>query len=311
MRKIYNTDWFKNRIKETHPNDCNDYVLKSEYVNNHTPVTFYHKKCKKYITITPLSFMSGKGCRECGLKRGAHKQMATKEDIAKTIPAYIHIVGPYKGMLYPCKVHCDKCGNTYMVRIHDLKRRQRCAYCTGRKRESTETFSKEVQCLTNGEYSLIGEYTKANDYVKIKHLKCGTIYEVTPHNFKKGKRCPVCRKSIGESIIKNILEDNMIDYESPKKFNDLYIEALLHYDFYLPKYNILIEYQGEQHYFPVEHFGGIKKFEKQKEHDELKRKYALDNNYMLLEIPYKVKTYKSIRNYIDTAIKQNIGKPRV
>jgi hypothetical protein len=28
-------------------------------------------------------------------------------------------------------------------------------------------------------------------------------------------------------------------------------------DIYFPKYNIAIEYNGEQHYIPIEHFGGI------------------------------------------------------
>jgi len=61
----------------------------------------------------------------------------------------------------------------------------------------------------------------------------------------------------------------------------------LSYDFYLPKYNFLIEYQGEQHEKYIPWFHKSKKdFEKQQEHDKRKREYAKNNNINLLEIWY-------------------------
>ena len=56
--------------------------------------------------------------------------------------------------------------------------------------------------------------------------------------------------------------------------------------FYLPKYNMLIEYQGKQHECAVEFFGGEEKFKIQQEHDKRKREYAKLNNFILLEIWY-------------------------
>ena len=37
----------------------------------------------------------------------------------------------------------------------------------------------------------------------------------------------------------------------------------MYIDFYLPDYNIFIEYNGEQHYVPIEHFGGELQFSEQ------------------------------------------------
>ena len=76
------------------------------------------------------------------------------------------------------------------------------------------------------------------------------------------------------------------DYQ--KKFNNLFgiNNGLLSYDFFLPKYNLLIEYQGEQHDRPIKYFGGEEQFKIQKEHDNRKRKYAMKNNMQLLEIWY-------------------------
>lgn len=54
----------------------------------------------------------------------------------------------------------------------------------------------------------------------------------------------------------------------------------------MEKQNLLIEFQGIQHYEPVEIFGGEKQFKIQQEHDKRKREYAINNNIKLLEIPY-------------------------
>lgn len=54
----------------------------------------------------------------------------------------------------------------------------------------------------------------------------------------------------------------------------------------MPDYNIAVEYQGKQHYEPVGYFGGENHFNMQKKHDDIKRKYCIDNGIYLLEIPY-------------------------
>lgn len=56
--------------------------------------------------------------------------------------------------------------------------------------------------------------------------------------------------------------------------------------FFLPKLNILVEYQGEQHESPIDIFGGDEQFKIQQEHDFRKREYAKSNNIQLVEIWY-------------------------
>ena len=98
---------------------------------------------------------------------------------------------------------------------------------------------------------------------------------------------------MGERSIKHYLDDNNIQYDKPKRFNGLVGVGgkLLSYDFYLPDYNLLIEYQGIQHEKPRD-FGGLseseayKNFLKQQEHDMRKRVFAENNGYSLLEIWY-------------------------
>lgn len=97
-----------------------------------------------------------------------------------------------------------------------------------------------------------------------------------------------CIKSCGETHIKEYLSKNKIKYESQKTFSDLYgtQNGKLSYDFYLPEYNLLIEYQGKQHEKPIDYFGGKEQLLRQQEHDRRKSEYAEKNGYNLLEIWY-------------------------
>lgn len=54
----------------------------------------------------------------------------------------------------------------------------------------------------------------------------------------------------------------------------------------MPELKILIEYDGIQHYFPIEFFGGEKSLKETQKRDEEKNQYALENNYKLFRIPY-------------------------
>ena len=59
-----------------------------------------------------------------------------------------------------------------------------------------------------------------------------------------------------------------------------------HLDIYIPSLSIAIEYQGKQHYEPIEYFGGAESFEYRVELDSQKRMLCADNNITLIELPY-------------------------
>jgi len=117
-------------------------------------------------------------------------------------------------------------------------------------------------------------------------------------------RCPECQYSRGEERICNYFIHNKIDYISQKEFDGLLgiNNGLLSYDFYLPQYNLLIEYQGEQHEKYIPGFYKSKKdFKRQLEHDRRKKEYAKNNNINLLEIWYW--DYDNIENILIKELK--------
>lgn len=132
----------------------------------------------------------------------------------------------------------------------------------------------------------------------------GEIKKCSFESFKSGNvghpnlKGYIAGSSKGEKAIGDILNKNNIDFISQKKFEDCrglptksYTKGVfMPYDFYLPQYNMLIEYQGEFHDGTVTKknpdFFSVEKYERLKERDEYKRNYAKNNNIKLLEIWY-------------------------
>lgn len=103
----------------------------------------------------------------------------------------------------------------------------------------------------------------------------------------KGKRFV----SKGEQFIENYLKSRHIKYMTQYKLNRVNSKVRKYFlvDFYLPKHNLFIEYNGRQHYQPVEFFGGEKAFKIQSIRDSELREYCKKKHIQLLEIPYCVK----------------------
>lgn len=94
----------------------------------------------------------------------------------------------------------------------------------------------------------------------------------------------------GEKAVRSWLESNSIDSTEQYFFDNLVCIKPLLFDFAIVdsegNLSCLIEYDGEQHFRQIEHFGGDKKFKKQMLNDSLKNEYCNDNNINLLRIPY-------------------------
>jgi hypothetical protein len=167
---------------------------------------------------------------------------------------------------------CNVCGNINKKTIYDYMRERGCPVCAKNTLKTKLDFQKEI----GEEYNIL-EYKGMDHSCLIKHNLCNFVYKRSPRHYT----CPKCGGSKGEKKIRYYLNKNNIIFEEQKVFN---IKGhKLRVDFYLPTYNLAIEYQGEQHYKPIDFFGGQKTFEKQVLYDNYKREYFKNN---LLEIPY-------------------------
>lgn len=92
--------------------------------------------------------------------------------------------------------------------------------------------------------------------------------------------------SSGEKRVLKYLEKNNIEYVQEKTFPDCENKKELRFDFYLPYYNMIIEFDGLQHHKPVDFFGGDVGMENLKKHDEIKNNYCSQNNIKILRLDY-------------------------
>ena len=133
------------------------------------------------------------------------------------------------------------------------------------------------------------EYKRACIKLKWKCLNkdCGKEFESRWNDIHGGQGCGHCRESKGEKECKNFLNKNNYEYIPQKEFEGLIglKGGNLSYDFYLPKYNLLIEYQGEFHDGSSGEYSKIN-LKSQQEHDKRKKEYAEANGYNFLEIWY-------------------------
>lgn len=143
---------------------------------------------------------------------------------------------------------------------------------------------------------------------------CGSTTEAISYWLTSGhvKSCGCLRSdknSNAEVFIRHFLDTINIPYISEHTFPDCVgVKGWkLRFDFYLPTQNMAIEFDGKQHYCPVQFWGGKEKYELQKQNDMIKNEYCINNGILLLRLPY-TETYEEIMKII--AIYINIQESR-
>lgn len=200
----------------------------------------------------------------------------------------------WNGRRQPVKVKCLTCNTIYLKNGECFLDKRKTSIC----KKCFPTYPNQLKdtFLLPQEYSYIEEYKGMHNKVLIRHEKCGFIWKITPANIKLGKGCPKCNKkaSKGEQKIIKWLEENRILYERQIPLD---IEGHhLFIDFYLPSFDIYIEYNGEQHYKMINFFGGKTKFLRQQKNDALKREFLKNK---LVEIPYTF--FKNIEKILESS----------
>jgi len=230
------------------------------------------------------------GCPKC---KGHKLTKQEKIDIANRIHDFKYdysLIKENKIMSYSnYNIRCKKCShifnNSWDNHTH---KSQGCPKCNkaGRKKRTIESIKKQILSLDTG-YQYNWESFKGyyDGNFKIKCEQHGWFKQsVANHIF--GQRCPKCKRSKGEDAIEKFLIENNIEYETQKRFDNCKSKRSLPFDFYIPSKNLLIEYDGELHYRPVEYFGGIEHLKLTQKHDKIKNEFCKKNKINLIRISY-------------------------
>ncbi len=248
----------------------------------------------------PNNMLNGYGCPKCSQRfRRTHDYYVNE---VFEINPDIEVIGIFNGLrtpiLHRCKIHNIE----WMAYPEFILKGHGCYECGNDKvkEKLVKTHEQYVQELrkVNPDIEVLGIYINSLTPILHKCLIDGYEWLASPANLLYGCGCPRCNESSGERKIRQWLECHNIKYVYQKTFEDCRNIRPLPFDFYLTDYNICVEYQGEQHYHPVEIFGGEKTFEKQQERDNIKKIYCQNNSIKLLEIPYYIDIEKELNNFL-------------
>ena len=220
----------------------------------------------------------------------------TKEEFVKRAKLvhgnkYDYSLVEYKNNRTKVKIKCNKCGNIFEQipsnHIHKTSK-QGCPFCYGNVKTTTEEFiqkSKQIWGENVYDYSEVN-YVNNRIKVKLKCIKHNNIFFQSPKKHYIGQGCKFCeQKSKGEDIIDKLLTENNILFIREYRFKDCKYKNVLPFDFYLPKYNTVIEFQGIQH-FEQNKRNKHETLEERKVKDQIKRDYCKTNKIKEIEIRY-------------------------
>ena len=210
------------------------------------------------------------------------------EEVHKIFPN-LTAYGEFKNIYSPVHIKCSTCGTSFIKQeARSVLRGIGCLRCSwNRKRLTHEQFIDRLS-LINPDITPLEKYIKGEDKITFKCNRCGKTFRSRPRAILEGEGCPWCTKSKKEKIIQKFLEDNQVFFLAQHSFSDCKNKKLLKFDFYLPNLNLCIEYDGKQHYFPVDYFGGIRALKEIQKRDQIKNEYCREHHIDLLRIKYDV-----------------------
>lgn len=312
-----NKEEFIKEAEKKFPNKFN--YDKVQYVNKITPVTITCKKHGYFIQQPRLFLQSKFGCAQCAKEakiKSKPKKLTDEELRMKKQKDWIDYCAKLHNNKYDysqvnyisstekVEIICPIHGSFYQI-PSSHKRGVGCPKCA---RELTKTkiiksqeqFEKEARAV-HGDLYEYGQYNGMQNNMTIICKQHGS-FTCTPHNHIYGKcGCPICKASHGEVLVYNWLTKNDIPFT--RQYPLIIENQQLYLDFYIKYKNLIyvIEYNGIQHYLPVEYFGGKLRLEKQQIRDQRLRDYCKINDIRLLELPYTLQ-YNEIINKLNEFI---------
>lgn len=271
---------------------------------NYSLVDYQKSKSKVDIICTyhgifkqkPNHHLNGQGCPICGNIFRNHSNKLSLSDILFKFKEihfnkYDYSLVEYINFNTKVKIICNLHGVFEVTPKNHILRKSGCPKCAiiykANKLKSNQIdVINQSKLIHNNkyDYSLV-DYINTKEKIKIICPTHG-IFEQAPVHHLRGIGCPHCNDSKGELIVKTFLEYNNISYIRNKIFDDCFDLSKLKFDFYLPEHNIVIEYDGMQHYKSINAFGGETEFINIQRRDRIKNEYCIRKSIEMIRIKY-------------------------
>lgn len=307
MRKLTNQE-FINKLETIHGND---YVPLEDYKGSNTKIQVRHNECGSILNMSPNEMYRGR-CKYCGIKRRNDGFRKSQEQFVSEVYELVGneytVIGEYRKNSTNISILHNTCGHQYEVRPKDFIRGDRCPMHRYRNSginsvaKSHKEFLSDLPQWYEDEYEIKSEYVNALTDIIVQCRECGHNFRIKPPLMYRGNGCVKCVSSSGEKEVRAFLNDISLNFEEQVTFDGCTHEKPLRFDFavYDPcgELQCLIEYNGEQHYKPVDFYGGEEMFELIKLRDSIKLNYCKENNITLIIIRFD----ESVEEVLDKLI---------
>ena len=200
---------------------------------------------------------------------------------------------------------CEFCGKEFepQYRLSKNKMLHYCSKSCAAKAAKGSYYNKTQ--LENVIKKIIKEqnkYLTVSDIISLLNISSKTLAKFRISTLSLNKECGMKKpKSVFENKVGEYLKKFINDIEYEKSFDDCLSEKgyKLYYDFYSKKYNLLIEADGNQHIDNNHPWYN----EYNKQSDEIKNQYCLNNHIVLIRIPY---TNNVTEEYVYSFIKAQL-----
>ncbi len=245
----------------------------------------------------PHNHLNNNGCNRCKLKFNSIEDFI-KQSIEIHGNIYDYSMVNFKKTTDKVEIICSTHGIFKQVVSSHISG-SKCFKCTRLNKKSNANFIEECKIKHNEkyDYSLV-EYNGVNEKIKIICPLHGIFIQRAGAHIS-GHGCNICKESKGELKISNYLKSHNINFEREKTFDGCKNERLLPFDFYLEIHNLIIEFDGRQHYEAINRFGGEEGLNKTKFNDSIKNNYCRNNNIRIIRINYKQNINNILDNYFN------------
>jgi hypothetical protein len=282
------SDEFIIRAKQRH-GDKFDYS-ETHYKNAQNKIGISCRSHGKF-RILPFDHINSRyGCQQCGVLAHARAATLTFDDfIQKAVQVhgnkYDYSQVDYIDVRSKISISCHTHGKFIQQPCSHVQG-QGCPKCSGNSLLTTEEFIQKSKLFHGNKYDYSRViYSRQTVKVELGCPKHGWFFQQAGSHMR-GSGCWTCSESKGERRIRMYLDNRGIAYTSQYR-----LSYGGRFDFYLPEYNLGIEFNGRQHYMPIA-FGSrqygaeIKNLKDNIRRDNKKFEWALKSKIQVAVIPF-------------------------
>lgn len=291
-------EWYiRKKISEINP----DIELLESYENMTKRIKCRCKKHNHISTKSVQEILMGRGCKYCGAQKISEQHYLTDEEVQLRVSKkhpHIKLI-KYEGIHSNMSEWlCTKHNRLFKKVLSTMLRSEEsgCSECYKERMKrdfsmSTNEFQNKLK-ESHPELIVVGEYSGMASPIQIYCSVHDYTFQTTPANIlHRTSCCPKSFVTYKEETMCSLIESWGYIIERQYEINGCKDKKPLKFDCFLTDYNTVVEYDGENHYYPIR-FGtqsiedAIQKHEYTKKHDKIKNDFCIKNKINIIRVPY-------------------------